>query len=163
MTPIVLFVGAFTLMEGVSYATHRWVMHGVGMGWHRSHHAPTRGRLERNDLFPLCFSLLGFGLFLGATMAWPPLGWVAAGVTAYGAAYLFVHEVYIHRRVPVRLPRLRYLEWLRASHRDHHLGGGEPYGMLLPAVRGHTRPSDRGADALDRHVRAGVARGPFAG
>ena len=40
MTPVLLFAAAFVAMEGVSYAGHRWVMHGPGMGWHRSHHAP---------------------------------------------------------------------------------------------------------------------------
>ena len=43
----------FVAMEGVSYAAHRWVMHGRGMGWHRSHHAPPAARFERNDRFPL--------------------------------------------------------------------------------------------------------------
>ena len=57
-------------------------------------------------------------------------------MTAYGAAYLFVHEVYIHRRLPVRVPPCRYLDWLRDAHRVHHRHGAEPYGMLLPLVSG---------------------------
>ena len=67
------------------------------------------------------------------------LWWVGIGVTAYGAAYLFVHEVYIHHRLPVPVPRWRYLEWLRESHRAHHLTGAEPYGMLLPLRRAEAR------------------------
>ncbi len=146
----VLFIGSFLLMEAVSYATHRWVMHGVGLGWHRSHHAPPKGRLERNDLFPVCFSGLGITLFAAASLGLPRLWWVAAGVTAYGVAYLFVHEVYIHRRLPLRLRSVRYLDWLREAHGDHHRGAGEPYGMLLPLVRDQRRrgPSDR--DPLER-------------
>ena len=133
---ILLAVAAFVAMEGVSYLAHRFVMHGAGMVWHRSHHVPTGNRFERNDLFPLCFSTVGVALFAVATMgpAISPLLWVGIGVTAYGATYLFVHEVYIHRRLPVRVPRLAYLEWLRAAHRVHHRSGGEPYGMLLPLV-----------------------------
>jgi beta-carotene 3-hydroxylase len=154
MTSVLLFVLAFVAMEGVSYAAHRWVMHGVGMGWHRSHHAPPAGRFERNDRFPLCFSLLGFALFLAGSLGLRSLWWVGAGVTAYGAAYLFVHEVYIHRRVRVRVPGLRYLEWLRAAHRDHHTGGGEPYGMLLPLVRGRGSDRPRASDPLDRGIPA---------
>lgn len=152
MTAFVLFVGAFVVMEAVSYAGHRWVMHGRGMVWHRSHHAPPKARFERNDRFPLCFSVVGFLLFLVGSQGVRPLWWVGAGVTAYGVAYLFVHEVYIHRRLQVPLPRVGYLEWLRVAHRDHHLGGGEPYGMLLPVVRG--RPSNResSADPLERGV-----------
>lgn len=150
MTAVLLFVGAFLAMEGVSYAAHRWVMHGFGMAWHRSHHAPPRGALERNDLFPVCFSVLGVALFAAASFGVPGLWWVAAGVTAYGACYLVVHEVHIHRRLPVRLPSGRYLDWLREAHADHHRGAGEPYGMLLPLVRDRRRrgPSDR--DPLER-------------
>jgi beta-carotene 3-hydroxylase len=152
MTPVLLVVLGFVAMEGVSYATHRWVMHGPGLRWHRSHHAPPTGRFERNDRFPLCFSLVGFVLFLIGALGVDALTWLGAGVTAYGVAYLFVHEVYIHRRVRTPLPRLRYLDWLRDAHRDHHTGGGEPYGMLLPLVRRPGRPSARRLDPLDRHV-----------
>jgi beta-carotene 3-hydroxylase len=154
VTPALLFVAAFVAMEGVSYAGHRWVMHGPGMGWHRSHHAPPEGRFERNDRFPLCFSVVGFLLFLFGSLGLQPLWWIGAGVTAYGAAYLFVHEVYIHRRLSVPLPNVRYLEWLRAAHRDHHTGGAEPYGMLLPVVRGRSSTRERAIDPIDRGVHA---------
>ena len=111
-------------------------MHGPGMGWHASHHAPSHGRWERNDLFPACFSLLGFAVFAlaaaGVLPAWA--WWAAAGITAYGVAYLVVHELFIHRRAPVRVPDVRYLRWLRDAHRAHHVDGGEPYGMLLPLM-----------------------------
>lgn len=145
-----LAAGAFAVMEGVSYATHRWVMHGPGMGWHRSHHAPPEGLLERNDLFPVCFSTLGVGLFAaGAVRQDPRLSWLAGGVTAYGALYLLVHEVHIHRRLPAPQLGGRYLDWLRESHADHHAAGGEPFGMLLPLQRDRSRgagPLERGAE-----------------
>jgi beta-carotene 3-hydroxylase len=151
----VLAVGAFVAMEGVSYALHRWVMHGPGMTWHRSHHLPPAGRFERNDRFPACFSVLGIGLF--ALGAWAPaLGWctwLGLGVTAYGAVYLFVHEVHIHRRLPVTLPRTRYLDRLREAHADHHRTSGEPYGMLLPRLGRSARTSSRSSDdVLDRSL-----------
>jgi beta-carotene 3-hydroxylase len=153
MTSVLLFAGAFAAMEAVSYAGHRWVMHGPGMAWHRSHHAPPTSRFERNDRFPLCFSVVGFLFFLLGSLGIEPLWWVGAGVTAYGLAYLFVHEVYIHRRVAMPVPGLRYLDWLRDAHRDHHTGGGEPYGMLLPLVRGPALTRERRSDPLDRSVR----------
>lgn len=151
VTGAVALLASFAAMEAVSYAAHRWVMHGAGWAWHRSHHLPPQGALERNDLFPVCFSALGSGLFVAAAAGVAPvLWWVAAGVTAYGAAYLAVHEVYIHRRLPVPAPRLAYLAWLRDAHRDHHVGGGEPYGMLFPVVRGPVRDRRPAADPLDR-------------
>jgi len=140
------FVISFVAMEAVSYAAHRWLMHGPGMAWHSSHHAPPTGGLERNDLFPLCFSVLGFVLFalaaIGAVPAW--VWWSAAGVTAYGVAYLAVHELFIHRRLAVPVPNVAYLRWLRDSHRAHHVDGGEPFGMLLPVMsrRRLQRPDD---------------------
>ena len=151
---VVAGIVAFVVMEAVSYSAHRWLMHGAGMAWHRSHHAPAAGRFERNDLFPLCFSAVGVTLF--AVGAWAPgLGWctwVGLGVTAYGFVYLFVHEVHIHRRLPVPLPRLRYLDWLRESHRAHHRTGGEPYGMLLPLVRSSSTVPAPESDVLDRAI-----------
>ncbi len=145
---------SFVAMEGVSYATHRWVMHGPGMVWHRSHHSPPTTRLEKNDLFPLVFSLIGFGSFLTASLLGSaPLFWVAGGVTAYGLAYAFVHEVYIHRRVDVNVRDRRYFVWMRDSHHIHHSLGGEPYGMLFPVVS-----SARRAEAARREARRSSTR-----
>ena len=136
MIAVLLASIGFVAMEAVSYATHRWVMHGAGMVWHRSHHRPATPGWEANDLFPVLFSFIGFGAFAAATWA-PGFGWmlpVAIGITLYGAAYLFVHEVYIHERLPFRARPNRYLDWVRESHWLHHRFGGEPYGMLLPVV-----------------------------
>ena len=152
MSPVVLVVGAFVVMEGVSYAAHRWVMHGFALGWHRSHHLPARSRLERNDLFPVCFSAVGVLLFALGSLGLAAFWWVGVGVTAYGASYLFVHEVYIHHRLPIRVPRLRYLEWLRDSHRLHHQSGAEPYGMLLPVVRAPSPRRVATTDPLERSL-----------
>ena len=40
-------------MELVAWASHKYVMHGFGWGWHRDHHEPHDRLLERNDLFAL--------------------------------------------------------------------------------------------------------------
>jgi beta-carotene 3-hydroxylase len=97
-------------------------------------------------------------LFAVPALGWvPDLLWVGVGVSAYGAIYLFVHDLYIHRRAPVPFPRLRYLEWLRSSHRAHHHTGGEPYGMLLPLVRSAPPSRRERRDPLDRSTRAGRA------
>jgi beta-carotene 3-hydroxylase len=139
---IALVGGAgFVTMEAVSYATHRWLMHGRGMPWHRSHHPPSDGGFEKNDLFPATFAAGAIAVFAvaAAKPRLAPLRWAAAGVTTYGVCYACVHELYVHRRVGLRLPQWRYLRWLEDSHRIHHLYAGEPYGMLLPIVRPELR------------------------
>ena len=136
MIAAAVFVLTFVGMEGVAYCAHRWVMHGRAIDWHASHHAPPRARMERNDLFPLCFSTIGVASFVVAASGRAP-GWTwaaAAGVTAYGATYLVVHEIVIHRRLSLPVPDLRYLRWVRDAHRAHHVDAGEPYGMLLPLM-----------------------------
>ena len=152
---IALAATAFVAMELVAYLGHRFVMHGVGMILHRSHHRSRTSGFEANDAFPVFFAALTvMGMAAGST--WPsfrPVLVVGCGVTAYGAAYAFVHDVYIHRRLPWFSARWRPLEYLKDSHRIHHLYGGEPYGMLLPVVP---------ADLRARARTAAPERDPFA-
>lgn len=152
-----LAIAVFLAMEVVSYATHRWVMHRLGMRWHRSHHAPPHGRWEANDVFPAVFSAVGFGIFLTAAITHSAIGYaIAIGVTAYGLAYAFLHEIVIHRRISVRTPAWPYLHWVRDAHGIHHAFGGEPYGMLLPVVSSALRERARarsGPSELERDDR----------
>jgi len=106
---IALVLLAFVLMEPLTALTHRFVMHRFGMGWHRSHHEPPKGALEANDLFPVVFSiatigLLTVGVYVGGGDVLVPLG---IGITLYGASYLFVHDLVIHRRLGRWPPDLR--------------------------------------------------------
>jgi beta-carotene 3-hydroxylase len=130
-------LATFVAMEPVSYATHRWVMHGAGMGLHRSHHCSAGGGgVEGNDWFPVLFSTMGMlcfatGASVGSLSLLVP---VSLGAAAYGCAYVLVHDVYIHRRLRWFTAELALGERLKAAHRVHHLFGGEPYGMLVPIV-----------------------------
>ncbi len=136
MTVVAVVLAAFAGMEAVSYLMHRFVMHGAGWRIHADHHAPPTGGFERNDLYPASFSILAIALFaLGTSVPGLHL-LVAAGVgmTLYGLAYFYVHEVYVHGRLPLPRWRWAYPDWLERQHRIHHLYGGEPYGMLLPVV-----------------------------
>jgi beta-carotene 3-hydroxylase len=132
---VVTALAAFAVMEPVAYATHRWVMHGVGWGWHASHHAARPGTFERNDLYPVTFaSATIVATAVASSRRWRPVLAVAAGVTAYGAAYSVVHEIYAHRRAPSLRRRSAPLELLGSRHMRHHRRGGEPFGMLAPLV-----------------------------
>ncbi len=155
MTGWALAVAAFVAMEPLTYALHRWVMHGIGARLHRSHHRRWPARrpgdrlLEANDAYPVAFAaltllVLAVGLNADGFAALVP---VAVGTTAYGAAYGFVHDVYVHGRLPWRR-RSRSLDRLAEAHALHHRFGGEPYGMLVPVVPAAVR-----ARALARAAR----------
>jgi len=157
MISALVALGVFAGMEAVSYAVHRFVMHGPGFPVHADHHAPPRARVERNDLYPASFSIVAIALFAVGT-AVPGLRLLVAagfGMTLYGLAYVYVHEVFVHRRLPLPRPGWRLLVGLERRHRLHHLYGGEPYGMLLPMVARALR--ERGA-ADEREPFARAAR-----
>jgi len=134
---ILIFLVTFGVMEGVAAVEHRWAMHGFAWSWHRSHHLPPAGRFEKNDRFPFVFAGTAITMFLLGTNvdALRFLVPVAAGITAYGAAYFVVHDVYIHGRLGGRhLPRVKALDRLGEAHALHHQFNASPYGMLVPVV-----------------------------
>lgn len=146
MMDLGIIAATFVVMEPMTYLAHRYVMHGLGWVLHASHHRARVGRFEANDAFPVVFAGLTI-LAMAAGASWPSvhlLEVVGFGVTAYGMAYMFVHDVYIHARLG-KLKSRRYLEWLKESHRIHHLYGAEPYGMLLPVVPAELRTRAAGA------------------
>jgi beta-carotene 3-hydroxylase len=127
----------FLAMEGIAWLSHRYVMHGWGWAWHRSHHEPHVGVFERNDLYAVFGIALAIGLFLLAgRLRSPVLQAIAVGVTAYGAMYGFVHDGLVHQRWPFRyMPRNGYLRRLVQAHRLHHAvrsrEGAVAYGFLI--------------------------------
>ena len=150
---------AFLAMEGFTYLAHRFVMHGIGWALHRSHHEASADWFEANDLFPCigaAFAMVGFAV--GFNVPLPGLVAVGLGVSAYGAAYMFVHDLYIHGRLG-RLPEMAPLERLRRAHAIHHLFRAEPYGMLLPVLPRRWRSLAKTVDAdaaVARRDRSGV-------
>lgn len=134
---IMVAAAGFLAMEAVAWLSHRYLMHGWGWAWHRSHHEPRAGWFERNDLYALFGVALSIGLFLLAGH-WqsPALQALAAGITAYGLLYGFVHDGLVHQRWPFRyMPRNGYLRRLVQAHRLHHAvrtrEGAVSYGFLV--------------------------------
>lgn len=141
IVPIVL--GTFVAMEGVAWATHKYVMHGFLWTLHRDHHKKDHyGFLERNDAFFLIFALPSMLLFLAGARSGlqAPWTWIGLGILIYGIAYFLVHEVFIHQRIKwLRNARSAYFMGLRRAHKMHHkhLGKehGECFGMLWVPMR----------------------------
>ena len=160
MTDVLVAVAALVVMEPVTALVHRFVMHGFGMGWHRSHHETPRRAREANDLFPVVFAaativLLAIGVSGAPTLLVP----IGIGVTADGAAYLLVHDVVIHRRIAfLPVPDALLRPW-REAHNVHHLFARAPYGFLAPVVPSdlRRRAAERGVDRTRRTVSADPA------
>ena len=132
---IALVMATVPLMECFAWAMHRYVMHGWGWNWHRSHHEPNNGVVERNDLYALTFAAIVIGLFV-AGLWWEPLWWVALGITLYGGIYAVVHDMLVHQRFGFRwVPRRGYAKRLLQAHRLHHAvqgkDGGVSFGFLF--------------------------------
>ncbi|HMC91364.1 MAG TPA: sterol desaturase family protein [Allosphingosinicella sp.] len=113
--------GAFVGMEGVAAIVHRFVMHGPGWRWHRSHHLRHDRLFEANDLYALLFAGVAVMLFVAGAQGRPVLWWLAAGTTGYGLVYALVHDCLVHRRF-LKLPAARrgYLKRLVQAHQLHH-------------------------------------------
>ena len=126
LTNILVFLLTIVAMEVVSVLAHKYVMHGWGWGWHRSHHEPRHGWFEKNDLFAVVFAGLSIVLIALGTSGWYPLQWVGAGMTGYGVLYFIAHDGLVHRRWPFRyVPRQGYLKRLYQAHLMHHAVPGK--------------------------------------
>ncbi|HEX8126711.1 MAG TPA: sterol desaturase family protein [Allosphingosinicella sp.] len=136
-----LVAGTVLAMEVLAWAVHRYVMHGRGWGWHRSHHEPGPGRLETNDLYALVFAGISLLFFTLLARLWPPFWWVGVGTLVYGLLYALLHDGLVHRRLGFDLtPRRGYLRRLVQAHRLHHAvrerDGAVSFGFLYaPPVR----------------------------
>ncbi|MEJ7584344.1 MAG: sterol desaturase family protein [Acidimicrobiales bacterium] len=147
---LALVIVSFVVMEPVAYLAHRFVMHGVGAAWHRGHHRPRRTTFEANDLYPVVMASVTVVAFvIGASVGgFGVLTPVAGGVTLYGIAYVYVHDIAIHRRVGwIPVPDIAAVRYVREAHRIHHLWSGEPFGFLCPIV---PAPLRRKARAVER-------------
>lgn len=142
-----LVAGSLTTVSMELWAAflHGKFWHGVLWFVHASHHRrriePLRVRVsgwEANDALstlhaPIAISLILYGC-AGAPGAWREVAFgVGLGMTAFGAAYVVVHDGLAHGRLPVGwLLKWGYMRRVRAAHMVHHNGGGEePYGLFL--------------------------------
>lgn len=138
---LLVVVATVGCTEILATLVHRHVMHGFGWGWHRSHHEPRTGRLEKNDLYAVAFAALACALMVLDGGRHGSTYWVGIGMTAYGVLYFFVHDWVTHQRWPWRrTPRRGYLKRLVQAHRLHHAvpgrDGAVSFGFLYaPPVR----------------------------
>ncbi len=138
MISFLIFLTTLFLMEGVTWCTHKFVMHGFLWHLHYDHHNKDKSKvLEKNDWFFIYFAIISISLFY--TGAYYPAFWfftyIGLGILGYGIAYFCVHEIIIHKRL---FPNLKinffYFRALQKAHRMHHRHlnpeNGECFGML---------------------------------
>jgi beta-carotene 3-hydroxylase len=126
-------------MEAVTWATHKFVMHGFLWVLHKDHHQPEPGFFEKNDLFFVIFAVPSMLLIYFGTF--DNIWWMQAigfGIMAYGFAYFLVHDVIIHQRVKwFTRSNNSYVRAIRWAHKMHHKHldrfNGESFGMLFVA------------------------------
>ncbi len=121
-----IVVATVVFMEVFSIVAHKYIMHGFGWGWHRSHHEPRTGWFEKNDLYAVVFAGLSTALVWFGTHGVWPLQWIGAGMMAYGVLYFVAHDGLVHRRWPFQVvPRSGYAKRLYQAHLMHHAVNGK--------------------------------------
>ncbi|QKR00665.1 porin [Metallosphaera tengchongensis] len=136
---VAIGVGVFVGMEFLARLMHKYVMHGVLWSVHSDHHREKHGEVEKNDAFGALFA--GVAIFL--VIEWlrggdPILLAIAMGMTGYGIAYAFVHDMIIHdRHLHLRAWGMRHSPFreLILVHDVHHQEGEGNWGFLF-IIRG---------------------------
>lgn len=138
---ILILVGTFFIMEGITWLTHKYVMHGFLWYLHKDHHQVQPGFFEKNDAFFVIFAVPSILLIFFGT--YDKIAWMQAigfGIMAYGLAYFLVHDVIIHQRFRwFSRSNSSYIRAIRWAHKMHHKHldrhQGESFGMLLVAKK----------------------------
>lgn len=131
----------FGVMEGITWLTHKYVMHGFLWYLHEDHHKKGSGFFEKNDAFFIIFAIPSWLCIMLGSMN--QLYWIVgigAGIALYGFAYFLVHEVIIHQRIKLfTRSNNRYIKAIRWAHKMHHKHlekeEGESFGMLVVAKK----------------------------
>jgi beta-carotene 3-hydroxylase len=136
MIGILITLLTYILMEGITWCTHKFVMHGLMWYFHEDHHQPRGGFFEKNDAFFLIFAVPSCLLIVFGSMA--AFDWrffVGVGILLYGLSYFLIHDVLIHQRFDwfSRTDNV-YFRAIRKAHKVHHKHlnkeDGECFGML---------------------------------
>lgn len=141
MIEILIVIVAFVGMEFAAWATHKYLMHGPLWFLHEDHHVLTGKPLQKNDSFALIFAIpSASGFIFGSIYQNDILFFSGLGILLYGIAYLFVHDIFIHRRIKIfTKPKNSYLRAVLYEHRKHHANeqkeNGEFFGMLFVSFK----------------------------
>ena len=140
LVPALIVLATVAWMEWVAWASHKYIMHGWGWGWHRDHHELHDNALERNDLYAVVGAVMSISMFaLGSPLvlgahAWWPATWIGLGILGYGIIYTLVHDGLVHQRYFKWVPKKGYAKRLVQAHRLHHATVGKDGGVSFGFV-----------------------------
>jgi beta-carotene 3-hydroxylase len=136
MIGLLITLITYIVMEGITWCTHKYVMHGLMWYFHEDHHQPKGRFFEKNDAFFLIFAVPSCLLIIFGSIA--QFDWrfyVGIGILLYGLSYFLIHDVLIHQRFDwfSRTDNV-YFRAIRKAHKVHHKHlnkeDGECFGML---------------------------------
>lgn len=119
---ILLVTGGFLFIEIISLLMHKFLQHGILWVLHEDHHRASKGKLEKNDLFTLFFTvvtilLLIFGFLNGFDFKF----WFGLGIFLYGMGFFLYHDIVFHKRIKIKYrPKMKYIKRVINAHRMHH-------------------------------------------
>ena len=140
LLPLLIVILSILAMEGIAWASHKYIMHGFGWAWHRDHHEPHDNLLEKNDLYGIVGAVMSISMFaLGSplvmgTEAWWPATWIGLGILGYGIIYTLVHDGLVHQRYFRWVPRGGYAKRIVQAHKLHHATVGKEGGVSFGFV-----------------------------
>jgi beta-carotene 3-hydroxylase len=136
MMGVLITLATYAVMEGITWCTHKFVMHGLMWYFHEDHHQPRGGFFEKNDAFFLIFAVPSCLLIVfGSMEAFDFRFFIGIGILLYGLSYFLIHDVLIHQRFDwfSRTDNV-YFRAIRKAHKVHHKHlnkeHGECFGML---------------------------------
>ena len=138
---ITVVLATFSIMEGITWLTHKYVMHGFLWYLHEDHHQKTNQFFEKNDAFFLIFAIPSWLCIMqGMTYGSYWVTGIGFGIAMYGLAYFIVHDVIIHQRFKwFTRTNSDYVKTIRWAHKMHHKHinkqDGESFGMLMVAKK----------------------------
>lgn len=139
---IIIILAVFIGMEPLTWLIHKYIMHGFLWSLHKDHHDHTsESDFEKNDYFFIIFALPAIVLFyIGVKNNFNHWFYIALGITLYGMAYFFVHDIFIHQRFKIfKNTKNPYFKAIRRAHKQHHKfltkENGECFGFLFVPIK----------------------------
>ena len=129
-------------MEWVAWASHKYIMHGWGWGWHRDHHEPHDNMLEKNDLYGIVGAVMSISMFAvgsplvhGARSAWEPATWIGLRHHCFTVSSIPRSMTASCINVTFKyVPKRGYAKRLVQAHKLHHATIGKKGGVSFGFV-----------------------------